>query len=318
MSLRQTEVCELAAKISAVALLIAALLYLVLLGMNIAVMPAAYVELEAWGTQVAAVFSGVIAAGLLVLDVLLLVALFDRSRMRWFVIADAVAVLLLIVGTVAFSQIVRDSVVGTNALPVCNAALAAPILIVALVATVLLVREQVGSVAAVFGIARKPEAAEELVAAVDAEEAGVADATEVAEETEVVEEAEDAEEPDVADDAGEPEAGDADEMSEDAEEATVVVDPEAAETAVVAEEAEEAEAGEAPAVAKRPNALETLKRILFGAPAPTKQELFDFPTSAQEVRPPRRRPKSMQTAGQRERTRRLRERHVRQVQRTRR
>lgn len=133
MSLRQKEVCELTAKISAVVLSIADFLYMALLGMNIAVLPAAYVEVEAWGTRIAAGFSMAIVVVVTILTTLLAIALFDRSRMRWFVVADAASVVLLIFGTVVFSLVVRDSVVGTNALPACNAVLV-PVLIVALVA----------------------------------------------------------------------------------------------------------------------------------------------------------------------------------------
>ncbi len=137
MSLRQKEVCELTAKMAAGALLIADLLYMVLLGMNIAVLPAAYVEIEAWGTKVALAFSAAIVVVLLVLEVLLVAALVKRSRMPWFIVADALSLLLLLGGTAAFSATVHDSVVGTDALPICNTVLA-PVLILALGAAVAL------------------------------------------------------------------------------------------------------------------------------------------------------------------------------------
>lgn len=160
MSVRRENICELIAKIAAGILLLADLLYMVLAGMNIAVLPAAYVEVEEWGSKVGAVFSVAIVVVLLIVDAVLVAALANRSRLRWFLLVDTLSVILLIGGTVYYSSEVTDCVIGMNALPAANAVLL-PVLVIALVAAGALEWEREGGLFA--RLRRTPSSAAEPV-----------------------------------------------------------------------------------------------------------------------------------------------------------
>lgn len=134
MSLQRDKLYECAARASVAVLVAAGLMYLAVAGMNLAVLPAGFVEAEAWGSKVMCGASFALMTAFLALGGFLAAALVNRALVRWFLVAGTALLLAMIGGSIAFTSTVHDSVLGDGLFMGCNVLFG--LVLVAVLATV--------------------------------------------------------------------------------------------------------------------------------------------------------------------------------------